>query len=86
MHMPAQFDVVQNRHVGKELNILKGSCNTQTSNPVGLEIGDIMTLEKYFSTLQLIKAVDTVQQAGLTGTVGPDNRKDLTMLHAGGDP
>lgn len=82
--MAAKLYIIQNCHVGEKLDILKGSCNSQGSNPVGFEMGDIPVPQEDFASFRLIKAVDTIQQAGLTGAVGSDNRKYLPFPDAGG--
>ena len=52
---------------------------------MGLETGYIGAFKYNPASLWLIKAVDTIQQTGFTGAVGPDNRKDFTLFHSGGN-
>ena len=81
MDMPAQLDIVQHRHVGEQLHILKSSRYAQRGYFVGFEVGDVATFKYDAAAFRLVKTVDAVEQAGLAGPVRPDDRKNLTMLY-----
>ena len=86
MNVGAQFYVVQNRHVGKELHILKRPGNAEVGNFMWFHPRQVTAFKDDFSFLRVIEAVDAVQQTGLACPVGADNGEYLPFFYAGTDP
>jgi hypothetical protein len=82
MNVASQFDIVQDGHVGKEFDILKGSGDTQFRYLMRFATGQLGIFKIDGTCLGMIKAIDAIQQGGLSGAVGAYNRKDLTLLYA----
>ena len=83
--MPPRHDVIQYRHVGKQLNPLKSPPNTQPGAKMYRHLGDVLALKRHLSFLGLIKSGKAIHQTGFAGTVGADYGKDLIFEDLKGD-
>lgn len=81
--MPSQLDIVKDRHPLKKFDILKGPGNSEGSNAVGGNPGDINIIECDSSFLWGIETADTVEQACFSSTVRPDNSENFSVQKPG---
>jgi hypothetical protein len=77
----AEFDVVQDGHALKEFYLLKGPGDSQGGNGVRLNTVYFFAIEYDAAVPGPVVHIDAVEQAGLPGTVGPDNGEDIALLH-----
>src|SRR5207302_3138692 len=73
-------DVVEARHVVEEPDVLKSPRDSPTRNLVRLEARDIATVEHDASARRLEETSHVVEQSGLAGAVGADQRENLATL------
>ena len=74
--MPGQQQVVQNGHAAEQFQVLKSPGNAQLGYLVRAGLGKLSIAIMNFTGGGMIKAGNTVEQAGFAGTVGPDDRGD----------
>ena len=83
--MPPELDVVQDGHALEEFDILECSRNANFGDGVGGDAEDVFTFVKNPAFLGCVKSTDAVQQAGFTGPVGSDNRKNFAVQKLSAD-
>ena len=76
--MPPQFNVIQDGHPLEKLDILKCARNPKFGNGMSGNSKDVPAFVEYLAFLGSIKSTDTVQQAGFSSSVGPDNSENFT--------
>jgi len=81
MDMAAQHNIFHGIHVGKQFNILKGSGDPHPGNLVGFPVFNTISLKPDMAFIGLIQTGNAVEKGGLSGTVRPDQRKNLTLFH-----
>jgi len=79
MKMPGCHQIVQNGEPGEKLYVLKGSSDAQASNLVGWKMVDALIFESHLPLLGAIKSVDAIEDACFSGSVGPNDRKHLSL-------
>src|SRR5512143_3663728 len=82
----AQHQVVEDGHVVEEGDVLEGPGDAQVGHLVRLHSGDLAILEVDRAALRLVDARDAVEDRGLPGAVGADDRVDAPLLHVDRDP
>ncbi len=60
MHMRTEFDVIEDTHMAKQLNILKCASNTEAGNCMGFKMGDVLAFQYNTPFFGMIKPIDTV--------------------------
>src|SRR5512141_3131291 len=80
-----QHQVVEDGHVVEEGDVLEGAGDPQVGHPVRLHPGDLPVLEVDRAALRLVDARDAVEDRGLPGAVGADDRVDAPLLHVDRD-
>jgi hypothetical protein len=73
----AQLDVVEHGHAAEQGHVLEDARQAQGGALVRTLRRDVGALEQNESLLRPVEVGDGVEQAGLAGTVGTDDRGDL---------
>ena len=81
----AHHDVFQDRHVVEELHQLEGAGDPPPGDAVGRASLDFLALKDDAALLGGQKAAHQVEQGGLAGAVGADDRLDGARRHPKGD-
>jgi hypothetical protein len=71
--------VVEHRHVRKQLAVLEGSGKPKLRDVVRQPAGDILAA-KADCAVAAVESADAVEHAGLTGAVRPDQREQLARV------
>ena len=77
--MPGGHDIVQCAQPRIKLDILKGAGDAHPGDTVRPDTVYLPAVESYLALLRFIKAVDTVEQAGLARAVGTDDGQYLVL-------
>ena len=77
--VPAGQEIVQHRHLRKQLAVLEGAREPEPRDRVRLAAGDILAA-KADRSFAVVDAADAVEHAGLAGAVRPDQREQLARL------
>jgi hypothetical protein len=77
----ADHDIVENRHVAEQRQVLEGAPDPQIRARIGAQAGDIAALEADASFLRIVTPRYAVQHRGLSGAVGADDRKQFARHH-----
>jgi len=79
-------DVVQNRHVRKEVELLKDHANARAGLVlVDARIRDVGVAKPDLSVINLLKQVDTLHERGLARAGGAEQCDDLMLAYVKGD-
>ena len=73
--------IFEHSHALERLHHLKGATDTQVADLVGLHAFDALALEKNISGGKGEVLIDEVEDGGLTGAIGADEAKNLSLLH-----
>ena len=84
--MAPQHEVVEHRHLGEQLDVLKGAGDAQVGNAVGPHPRQGAALEADGALLRPVHPGDAVQDAGLAGAVGADDGEQLVGVDLERDP
>src|SRR5262249_41369707 len=63
---------------GKEREVLEGPRDAEPDDAMRRDSAQVVAVEGDASTRRLVDAADAIEQRRLAGTVGPDERADLT--------
>jgi hypothetical protein len=85
VQMPAQHQVFHSGHPGEKLDILEGAGDPFLRDLVRLETCYVFTVKDYFPGVWLIKAVDAIENCGLSGTVRADDGEDRPLCNRKAD-
>src|SRR5712671_5966167 len=80
--MPADHDVIEHAHMMKQRKVLEGAADAEGRPGVGVERGDIPPAIEQLAFGRPVAARDAVDDRGLAGAVGADNREQLAVVHA----
>ena len=83
--MAADHHILQGRHPGKHLDILKGPGQAQGRHLMRLPALQIMAVKANPAGGGGKRARNQIEERGLAGPVGPDHRLDQPLLHPKGD-
>ena len=72
--------IVEHRHLRKQLAVLEGAGQTQPRDLVRLAPGDLAAA-KADAAFAAVDAADAIEHAGLAGAVRPDQREQLAGVH-----
>jgi hypothetical protein len=85
-HVPAEHEVVEDRHPPEEGDVLEGPGHPPLGDVIRLEPRDVRPLEDDATRVRVIEPTDHVQQGGLARSVGADDREDLALADLQADP
>ena len=77
----ADHRVLDHRHVGERPHDLEGAADARRADLVRTQARDVPAREADRSAVRHHRAGDEVEQRGLAGAVGPDQRDDLALVH-----
>src|SRR5216684_5233863 len=80
--MPPDHDVVEHAHMMKQREVLEGAADAEPGPCVGIERGDVAAAIEQMAFGRPVAARDAVDDRGLAGPVGGDNREQFTVVHA----
>src|ERR1700722_158449 len=75
-------DVVEYAHVMKQREILEGAADPEPGPRVRIERGDILTPIEQLAFGRPVAAGDAVDDRGLSGAVGTDDREQFAVVDA----
>ena len=81
----ADEQVLQHGGVLEQLDVLEGAGDAEAGDLVGREMGDLLALEGDEARSRPVQAADEVEDGGLAGAVGADQREHLVRPHLEGD-
>jgi hypothetical protein len=77
----SEEQVVDDIHVGEELDVLKGPGYPQSGDLMGLQSRKVFPLEQDFPFGRAVNPAQAVEKGGLSGTIGADYGMKLSLLH-----
>ena len=77
--MTPNQQVREHARIVEQLDVLKCARNAHAGNLVWRHFGDVLVLEKEMPRGRLVEPRDHVEDRGLAGTVGADDREDLAL-------
>jgi hypothetical protein len=80
MAMPADQQILQQRGVGEQLDILEGPRDAQAGDGVWRRAGDVLAVEHQLAFGGVIDPADQIEDRRLAGAIGADDRKHLALL------
>src|SRR5882757_7397055 len=78
--MPRQQEVLQQRGMLEQLDVLEGAGDAQRGDAVRRHVGDVGAVEAEMARGRLVDAAYQVEDGGLAGAVGADDGEDLALL------
>src|ERR1700761_4548125 len=81
MAVPAESQVLQQRSIREQLDVLEGTRDAKTGDPVRRNLGDVLVLKDQPSGGRRVDAADQVEDRRLAGAVGTDDGEHLARLH-----
>ena len=85
MGMAAEQQVLQQRRVLEQLDVLEGARNADARDIVGRHLGDVAPLEDQLAFGRIVDPADQVEDRGLACPVRPDDGEDLALSDVEGD-
>ena len=85
-HMSADHQVLEDAQAGKQLDMLEDARNAVRDNLMSAQAQEILGLETDAPAAGIVDASEQVEQRGLAGPVGSDQRVDLTCPYGEFDP
>ena len=82
--MPRQQQVLQQRRVLEQLDVLEGAGDAQRGDAVRRHVGDVGAVEHQLAAGRLVDAAHQVEDRGLAGAVGADDGEDLALADVEG--
>src|ERR1700738_62236 len=83
--VPPHHDVVEHAHVVKEREVREGGAGPRARPRVRIERGDILPAIEQLAFGRPVAAGDAVDDRGLAGAVGADDREQLAVIDAKAD-
>src|SRR5260370_28706402 len=80
--MPPDHDVVEKTYVMKQGEVMESAADAEAGTRVGIERGDVAAAIEQLAFGRPVAARDTVDDRGLAGAVGADDRKQFAVVHA----
>src|SRR3979490_472681 len=80
--MPPDHDVVEHAHMMEQRQVLEGAADAEPGPRVGIECGDILAAIEQLAFGRPVAAGDAVDDRGLAGAVGADDREQLAVVDA----
>jgi hypothetical protein len=77
MHVVADQQVLQHGGVFEQFDVLEGACDAQFGHPMRGRAGERRSVEVDGARGRGVDAADQVEDRGLAGAVGADQREDL---------
>src|SRR5262249_20640720 len=74
-----RHNIVERRHAAEQRDILECPGNSAMGRLVRAHFGARLALEGDTASLRVIETVDHVEHRRLPGTIGPDDRADLSF-------
>src|SRR6185295_10456265 len=84
--VPADLDVVEHAHALEQRDVLEGAGDAEVGALVRLERGDVPVLEANAPVAGRVDATDAVEDTGLAGPVGTDDREEIVRVDLETDP
>ena len=78
--MACQQQVLQQRRVLEQLDVLEGACDAERGDAVRRHVGDVGAVEDQLAAGRLVDAAHQVEDGGLAGAVRADDGEDLALL------
>ena len=78
--MPPDHDVVEHAHMMKQREVLEGAADAEPGPRVRIERGDILPAIEQLAFGRPVAARDAVDDRGLAGAVGADDREQLAVI------
>ncbi len=85
VHVPAEEQVLQARHVLEELDVLEAAADAQLGHPLRRQARDVATAPPHAPRLGAVEAADDVEDARLARAVRPDERRHLALVEGEAD-
>ena len=79
--MLGDHDVLEDRHMGEQSHVLERAGDASCGHLVGIQADDRLPLENDVAGRGRHHGADGVEQSGLAGAVGADDRDDLAGVH-----
>src|SRR5207302_1489550 len=73
----ADHDIFESGQIGEEPDVLESTADAPRSDPVGLEPGEISSVEKKAAAVGGVESGEQVEQRGFPGAVRADEPEDL---------
>src|ERR1700738_3540265 len=80
--MPPDHDIVEHAHMMKQRQALEGAADAEPRSRVRIECGDIPAAIEQLAFGRPVAARDAIDDRGLAGAVGTDNREQLAVIDA----
>jgi hypothetical protein len=80
--MSPDHDVVEHAHMMKQREVLEGAADAEPGPRVGIERGDVLPAIEQLPFGRPVAARDAVDDRGLAGAVGADDREQLAVVDA----
>ena len=78
--MPADQQVLQQRGIGEQLDVLEGARDPQPGDHMRRRAGDVLPVKQQLAFGGIIDPADQIEDRGLAGAIRADDREDLTFL------
>ncbi len=80
--MPPDHDVVEHAHVLEQRQVLEGAADAEPGPGVGIERGDVLPAIEQLAFGRPVAARNAIDDRGLAGAVGADDREQLAVVDA----
>src|ERR1700733_13170470 len=80
--VPPDHDVVEHAHMVEQREVLEGAADAEAWSRVGIERGDILSAVKQLAFGRPVAARDAVDDRGLAGAIGADDREQFAGFDA----
>src|SRR6266567_4766176 len=80
--MPPDHDVIEHAHMMEQRQVLESAADAERSAGVRIERGNILPAIEQMAFGRPVAARDAVDDRGLAGAVGADNREQFAVIHA----
>src|ERR1700727_2062212 len=80
--MPPDHDVVEHAHMVEQREVLEGAADAKPWPRIRVERGDVLSAIKQLALGRAVAARDAVDDRGLAGAVGADDRKQFAGFDA----
>ena len=84
--MHSRHDIFQNSHTFKQPEILEGSRHSALSYFMRFFAGDTFSVKNYLAAVGFVKAGYTVEDGGLTSSIGSDKTGDTVLINGKTEP
>jgi len=83
--MAADHDVFECGQVGEEPDVLESAADTSRRDPVGLERGELSSVEEKAAAVSRVEPGKKIEQRGFPGAVRTDQPEDLAARNRKAD-